>query len=150
MGFAFGKAIAFTYAVIVSLVANVVFDFVREPPQATSPEVAAVNATEGQRVRARLPAPGSVSSATTAPTRASPAVAAPASPAKPQPQVSAALAALPQLPPISAVTIPPVETPPMPAVGVGPAHPPAAPVAPTVAPPPPENPRPGPGSGGLY
>lgn len=33
MGLAFGKAIAFSYAVIVSVVANVVFDFVRHPPR---------------------------------------------------------------------------------------------------------------------
>jgi hypothetical protein len=32
LGFVFGKAIAFTYAVIVSVVANVVFDLVRNPP----------------------------------------------------------------------------------------------------------------------
>jgi hypothetical protein len=37
LGFAFGKAMAFTYAVIVSVVANIVFDLVREPPSHTAP-----------------------------------------------------------------------------------------------------------------
>lgn len=53
MGFAFGKALAFTYAVIVSMVANVVIDLVREPPHLTPPEqVAGVVVGEG----AALPA----------------------------------------------------------------------------------------------
>jgi hypothetical protein len=134
-GLAFGKAIAFTYAVIVSLVANVMFDFVREPPRATLPEVAAVSATDGPTARARLSASGPASAAAAAPTK---------------PPVSTAMVALPQLPPISSVTIPPAGTPPMPAVAIDPAQPPRAPVAPSVAPPPVDNPRPGPGSGGLY
>ncbi len=59
MGFAFGKAIAFTYAVIVSVVANVVFDFVREPPHGAQPkpvEVARVTSADGAAARAALPA----------------------------------------------------------------------------------------------
>jgi hypothetical protein len=59
MGFAFGKAIAFTYAVIVSVVANLVFDFVREPPHGALPkpvEVARVTSTDGAAARAALPA----------------------------------------------------------------------------------------------
>lgn len=56
---AFGKAMAFTYAVIVSVVANVVFEFVREPPHpgSSSPTVdAALENAAGPIARAPLPA----------------------------------------------------------------------------------------------
>ena len=95
MGLTLGKAIAFIYAVIVSVVANVVFDFVRHPPHSEATEPVAAGATtsaDSAAARVLLPA--------------SPAIAA----------VSAA--------PITA----------------------ALPAAPTPA----DNPRPGPGSGGLY
>ncbi|MGA8383607.1 MAG: hypothetical protein WB710_20995, partial [Stellaceae bacterium] len=61
MGLAFGKTIAFTYAVIVSVIANVVFDFVREPPHSQMPQPvtpAAVAITDGAGAAgASLPAP---------------------------------------------------------------------------------------------
>lgn len=94
VGLAFGKAIAFTYAVVVSVVANIVFDFVRNPPHTGSTDAvtpAAVKSAGAVVVRAPLPA-------------LQPATAAKAAPND---------------------TAPP-------------------------APPLPENPRPGPGSGGLY
>lgn len=58
MGLAFGKAIAFTYAVIVSVVANVLFDFVRDPPHTAPAEpvaAVAVENTGGVAARAVLP-----------------------------------------------------------------------------------------------
>jgi hypothetical protein len=81
LGFAFGKAIAFTYAVIVSVVANVVFDFVREPPRSGAPDpitAAAAKHADGPAARAALPAPATMTAAavapidTTVPTAASP------------------------------------------------------------------------------
>ncbi|HXC12880.1 MAG TPA: hypothetical protein VNV39_08555 [Stellaceae bacterium] len=60
LGLAFGKAIAFTYAVIVSVVANIVFDFVRDPPHPASTDAmmaAAVKSDDGAVARAPLPAP---------------------------------------------------------------------------------------------
>jgi hypothetical protein len=91
MGFAFGKAIAFTYAVIVSVVANVVFDFVRDPPLTAQPESSAaamVASTDGAAARAVLPASSrsQATAAAVAPAEA-PSAAAPtaASPA-PQPE----------------------------------------------------------------
>jgi hypothetical protein len=59
MKLAFGRAIAFTYAVIVSVVANVVFDFVRHPPRgdATEPMTAdETTAADSAAARASLPA----------------------------------------------------------------------------------------------
>ncbi len=59
IGLAFGKAIAFTYAVIVSVVANVVFDFVREPPhpEPSGPTTdVAFKSAAGPIARAPLPA----------------------------------------------------------------------------------------------
>lgn len=58
-GFAFGKTIAFTYAVIVSVVANVVFDFVRNPPHPGSMDPVAVASDKhvaDTAARAPLPA----------------------------------------------------------------------------------------------
>ena len=100
LGFTFGKAIAFTYAVIVSVVANVVFDLARNPPHAGSTDpitVAAARRTEDDVV-GRAPLPASQ--------------------------------------PTDATAVGPVQTP------LAAAAPRAAPIA--------ENPRPGPGSGGLY
>lgn len=54
MGLAFGKAIAFTYAVIVSVVANVVFDFVRHPPRGDATEPIAADATTSANSAAAL------------------------------------------------------------------------------------------------
>ncbi len=88
MGLAFGKTIAFTYAVIVSVVANVVFDFVREPPRSQMPQPvtpAAVAITDGAGAAgASLPAPAMTTSAPVAaphpppgqPRRRRPAIAA--------------------------------------------------------------------------
>jgi hypothetical protein len=63
IGLAFGKAIAFTYAVIVSVVANVVFEFVREPPHPapSGPTTgAAFKAAAGPIARASLPVASSM------------------------------------------------------------------------------------------
>jgi hypothetical protein len=91
LGFAFGKAIAFTYAVIVSVVANVVFDFVRHPPPGdmTEPIAAdAVMSADRAAARAALPAPvmAAVGTAPLAPpAAASPAAAAPVDNPRPGP-----------------------------------------------------------------
>jgi hypothetical protein len=99
LGFVFGKAIAFTYAVIVSVVANVVFDLVRNPPPvgSTDPITVAAARRTADDVVARAPLPAS--------------------------------------PAADATVLGPVQTPA---------------VAASEAPPTAENPRPGPGSGGLY
>ncbi len=81
MGFAFGKAIAFTYAVIVSVIANLVFDFVREPPRSLAPHpitAAAVAITDGaDAARASLPASAAAATAPVAPPQSSALPAAP-------------------------------------------------------------------------
>jgi hypothetical protein len=82
IGFAFGKALAFTYAVIVSVVANVVFDFVREPPHPPPPEgvaVAALTNTDGPAARAPLPAASTSVAPTVSRPTVSPAQVPPAS-----------------------------------------------------------------------
>lgn len=68
--FAFGKAIAFTYAVIVSLVANAALDFVRDPPPAAAPAAA----------RALLPVAARLAAAKTAPADVPPDVPPAAAP----------------------------------------------------------------------
>ncbi|HUC09949.1 MAG TPA: hypothetical protein VL985_05930 [Stellaceae bacterium] len=152
-GFACGKAIAFTYAVIVSVVANIVFQLVHEPPPhigLADPATDGANGVPARRAaipmaRAALPAP-----------------------AEPIKTVNAAPSSLPAASP--AVTGMPAATGVPAAIGVnappGAALPAAAPmpapaastaevnVAPNMTAPPaarmPEPPHPGPGSGGLY
>ncbi len=74
LGLTFGKAIAFTYAVIVSVVANVVFDFVRDPPHTGSTDAidaarrTAVKSDDGAvAARRRRRSPGRPRRATAAP-----------------------------------------------------------------------------------
>lgn len=67
---AFGKALAFTYAVIVSLVANVAIDFVREPAHTLPPGPVA-----GEAAYASLPAAHAASTAPAAPVEMPPASA---------------------------------------------------------------------------
>ena len=59
-GFALGKAVAFGYAVIVSLAANFVIDFVRPPADNLLHEAALLSPSQsgaGARATAPLPAP---------------------------------------------------------------------------------------------
>ena len=75
IGLAFGKAIAFTYAVIVSVVANIVFELVHQPHQ-SYPGTAAVKAdvavtlseapAGGAEVRAPLPSSRSLTAVSAA------------------------------------------------------------------------------------
>jgi hypothetical protein len=88
IGLAFGKAIAFTYAVIVSVVANVLFEFVREPPHPgpSGPMTdAAFKSAAGPIARAPLPAASrmttmNVKSAETAPSTTPPGATIPEPP----------------------------------------------------------------------
>ena len=88
IGLAFGKAIAFTYAVIVSVVANVVFEFVREPPHPgpSGPTTdVAFKSAAGPIARASLPAASpmttmNVKSAETVPATAPPGATIPEPP----------------------------------------------------------------------
>jgi hypothetical protein len=88
---AFGKTIAFTYAVIVSVIANVVFDFVREPPHSQMPQPvtpAAVAITDGAGAAgASLPAPAMTTRAPVAAPQSSvrPAAPPPAGNSRPGP-----------------------------------------------------------------
>jgi len=90
MGLAFGKTIAFTYAVIVSVIANVVFDFVREPPHSQMPQpvTPAVAITDGAGAAgASLPAPAMTTRAAVAAPQSSvrPAAPPPAGNSRPGP-----------------------------------------------------------------
>jgi hypothetical protein len=80
LGFTFGKAIAFTYAVIVSVVANVVFDLVRNSPHTGSTDPIAFAAprrtADSPTAGALIPAPPETV-ANIAPVEPVPATAAP-------------------------------------------------------------------------
>ncbi len=79
-GLAFGKAIAFSYAVIVSVVANLVFEFVRAPAHSDAPGPtlgAAIGPAESTVARARLPALAAIPTSDPEPAKTTPAAAPP-------------------------------------------------------------------------
>jgi hypothetical protein len=93
LGLAFGKAVTFTYAVIVSLAANVVYELVREPPHPapTTPQPASAAAIvpvlkDAPAARAALPAvPARAATAVVTTEIVRPASAAAADPSRPGP-----------------------------------------------------------------